>query len=80
VRSSDIVILAAVILSFAILATAHLGVVVGLLGRPRRWRSVAALVLVPLAPYWAIRERMYFRAGAWLGAAIVYGVALGVAR
>lgn len=79
-RSLDIVILAAVILSFAILATAHLGVVVGLLGRPRRWRSVAALVLVPLAPYWAIRERMYLRAGAWLGAAIVYGVALGVAR
>jgi hypothetical protein len=80
VRPLDIAILTTVILSFAVLATAHLGVVVGLLGRPRRWRSVAALLFVPLAPYWAIRERMYLRAGAWLGAAVVYGVALGASR
>jgi hypothetical protein len=75
VRSLDIAILATVVLSFGLLVTAHLCIVVGLSRRTPPWKSLAALVLAPLAPYWAIRERMYVRGGAWLVAALAYVVA-----
>ena len=72
---TDIVLLAAIVLAFAALVTTHLAIVVGLLGRTPRWRSLAALIVAPLAPYWALRARMYVRGSAWLLAAVVYLVA-----
>jgi len=75
VKGSDIAVLAGLILGFAVLVTAHLCIVVGLARRQPRWRSLVALVIAPLAPYWALRDRMYVRGASWLLAAIGYVVA-----
>ncbi len=69
-RASDLSIFAALVVSFAVFATAHVCIVVGLSTRNPRWRSLVALIVAPLALYWAIRERMTVRSAAWgLGAA-----------
>jgi hypothetical protein len=73
------VTLATIVLSFAVLVTAHLSIVVALARRAPRWRFVAALVVAPLAPYWAMKEQMYLRAGAWLAAALAYGIGRAIA-
>jgi hypothetical protein len=71
----DIAILGTLVLTFALLVTAHVTIVLGLLRRAPRWRSVVALVVAPLAPYWAIRGKMYVRAAAWLLGAVGYVIA-----
>ncbi len=71
----DAVVVALVVASFAILATLHVVVVAGLLAHRPRWRGLVALVVVPLAPYWAMRERMRVRGALWIGAAALYAVA-----
>jgi hypothetical protein len=75
VISRDVVWLAIVLASFTLLVTAHVWIVIGLLRRRPRWRAPLALVLAPLAPYWAIRERMRLRGATWLAAALAYAVA-----
>jgi len=72
---SDAASVAFVVLSFGLLAAAHLTIAVGLLSRAPRWRAAAALVLPPLAPYWAAREHMWIRAAAWGLGLVVYVVA-----
>ena len=68
----DIVSLSIALLGFALLVTSHIAIVIGL-GRRAPWlRSAAALAVVPLAPYWALRERMGFRAAAWVCGAVLY--------
>jgi hypothetical protein len=79
VRTTDIAIFGSIVVTFAVLLTAHLCIVVGLFLRQEKWRSIAALFLLPLAPYWALRDRMYVRGAAWLIAAITYSVARGLA-
>ena len=71
----DMILVGAVVLAFAFLVTAHVAIVVGLLSKAPRWRAGAALVLAPLAPYWAWRERMRIRAGLWTAGLVVYVVA-----
>ncbi len=71
----DIVLVACVVLAFAFLVTAHVAIVVGLIGKTPRWRAPAAFFLAPLAPYWAWHERMRVRAGLWVGGLVVYVVA-----
>lgn len=78
-RTGDVAVFAAVVVTFAILLTTHLCIVVGLFRRREKWRSIAALFFLPLAPYWAIRDRMYVRGAAWLIAAVTYAVARGLA-
>jgi hypothetical protein len=73
---SDLVVVIVVVVGFASLVTAHVTLVVGLLGRPPRTRALFALFVPPLALYWGVRERMYVRAVVWLVAACAYGVAL----
>jgi hypothetical protein len=73
---NDLVLLTLTIVGFAMLVTAHIGTVIGLARRAPRWRSMIALFVVPLAPYWAIRERLWFRAAAWLASAVLYGIGL----
>jgi hypothetical protein len=73
--SRDEVVAIGLILAFAILATAHATIVAGLLARQPRWRGLAALVVAPLAPYWAWQP-MRRRAVVWVAAAAVYVVAL----
>lgn len=71
----EIILVAAIVLSFALFVTAHLAIVWGLLFRAPRWRSPVALVLPPLAPYWAVRERMRVRAILWIASLVVYALA-----
>jgi hypothetical protein len=68
----DMILVAAVVLAFAFLVTAHVAIAVGLLGRAPRWRAPVALAVPPLAPYWAWRERMRVRAGLWAAGLVVY--------
>jgi hypothetical protein len=74
-QTRDVVIFGALVAAFAVLATAHVTIAVGLLRRRRRWRSLVALVVAPLALYWAIRERMTARSVAWALGAVGYVVA-----
>jgi hypothetical protein len=62
------------VVSFALLLTTHVTLVVGLLSRGPRWRALAAAAAMPLAPVWGIRARMWVRAGLWIASAIAYVV------
>jgi len=72
---TDRIAVSAVILSFAVLCTAHLAIAAGLLRRSPRWRALVGLVALPLAPYWAARERMWLRAAFWCAGLIGYVIA-----
>jgi hypothetical protein len=61
--------------AFALLVTVHLAIVVGLAARSCPWRAVVALVVPPLAPYWAARSNMGVRAGVWLACGALYATA-----
>lgn len=74
-RGHDVVVLSLVVAAFAVLVTAHLTILVGLGRRRPRWRAAVACVVLPLAPYWAVRARMRVRGAAWIGALAVYVVA-----
>lgn len=71
----DIILVGAVVLAFAFLLTAHLSIAFGLVAKSPRWRAPVALVVAPLAPYWAWREHMRVRAGLWAMGLFVYVVA-----
>lgn len=72
----DTILVAAVVLAFAFLVTAHLAIVVGLVARTPRWRALAALVFPPLALYWGWQQRMRVRSVLWIVGLVVYVVAL----
>jgi hypothetical protein len=50
--SRDEIVAGLLVLAFAVVVTSHVALVVGLAGRPPRWRALVALVVPPLAPYW----------------------------
>lgn len=77
---NDGVAFVAVVVAFAIAVTAHVTIVFGLARRGPKWHAAAALFLVPLAPYWALRERMRARAAMWIVGVVVYAVARALAR
>jgi hypothetical protein len=62
------------IVAFAVLVTAHVTIVVGLIARPPRWRAIAAAFVPPLAPAWGAREGMPGRTVVWIASAIAYCV------
>jgi hypothetical protein len=62
----DIVSLSVTLLGFALLATSHVAIVVGLWRRATLARVVTGLFIVPLAPYWALRDEMPRRGTLWL--------------
>ena len=62
----------AMIVGFALAMTAHVTIAFGLFFRPPRYRGLLVLLVLPLAPYWALRERMRFRAIVWMVATAVY--------
>jgi hypothetical protein len=76
----DLLVLAVLVLTFAVLATAHGTLAVGLLRRNPRWRGPVALLIPPLAPIWGWRAGMRVRGVVWVTAAIAYGVALCLAQ
>lgn len=71
----DEIVVGMFVLSFAVWVTSHLAIVAGLLVRPPRRRAPVALVVAPLAPYWAYREGMLARAIAWMVGGVSYGLA-----
>jgi hypothetical protein len=71
-------LLAVLVLAFATLVTVHVTLAIALARRVPRWRGLVALVIVPLAPWWAWQERMRIRGVLWVVAAVVYGVTLGL--
>jgi hypothetical protein len=77
---SDLALYVATVLLFATAVTAHFSIVFGLARRPPRLRALAALLLAPLAPYWALRLQMRVRAGAWIVGVVGYGVARWLGR
>lgn len=62
--------------SFALLITAHVALVLGLLGQEGLWRALIALVVPPMAPWWGLRRGLLGRSALWLGALCIYGGAL----
>ena len=77
---NDGVAFVAVVVAFAIAVTAHVTIVFGLARRHPRWRAAAAFFVVPLAPYWALREKMRARAAMWIVGVVGYVVARALAR
>jgi hypothetical protein len=72
----DAVVVAVLVVAFAALVTAHVGIATGLARRRPRWRALVVLVVVPLAPWWAMRARMRLRGTMWIVAAVAYAVSL----
>ena len=66
-------------LSLGLLVTAHLAIVIGLLGQRPRWRALAAFLVPPLAVVWGFKAEMTGWCRVWLGAALVYAITLVVA-
>jgi hypothetical protein len=75
----DAVVLAGLLLAFATLVTVHVAIVFGLAFKQPRWRALAALVVPPLAPYWALTGGMRVRAGIWLASVLLYVLSYGLA-
>lgn len=69
---SDTVVVVVAVLTFAVLITAHLALVLGLALREPRWHAAVAFVVPPLAPYWGFRENMRVRSIVWGAAFVVY--------
>jgi len=63
------------ILSFAAWGTVHVHTAMSLLQSRPRWRGPVALVVAPLAPYWAARTGRRARAVAWLALLAIWLVA-----
>jgi hypothetical protein len=72
----DVAVTLVLVLSFAALVTAHAAIVVGLVSRTPRWRAAVALVVAPLAPYWALATGMKARGWTWIGSVSLYTVML----
>ncbi len=64
-----------IVLSFASLVTAHVTIALALSSRQPRWRAWVALLVPPLAPFWAARSQMRGRATLWVVALVGYVVA-----
>lgn len=75
----DEIVAALLVVAFAILVTTHVVIVFGLAGVPPRWRAFVALVVPPLAPYWAWRW-MRGRSILWIVGAASYAVLRVLAR
>jgi hypothetical protein len=76
----DAVVLIALVVSFAVLVTAHVALAFGLtLARPR-WRGPVSFVVPPLAPYWGMEAGMKRRAALWVTALVIYVLARIVAE
>jgi hypothetical protein len=74
----DEIVAAALVLAFAVLVTVHVAIVAGLLARSPRWRALPALIVAPLAPYWAWTA-MRRRALVWMASAVAYAVLRAIA-
>jgi hypothetical protein len=65
-------------LAFVMSVAIHVAIVIGL-ARRKWWRGLVALVVPPLAPWWAWGARMRVRTWAWGVAVLVYAIAVAFA-
>lgn len=79
-KMRDEIVIGALLLSFALWATSHVAIVAGLVRRSPRLRAPIALVIAPLAPYWALREGMRRRGMLWILSVGVYAIARAMAE
>lgn len=70
----------ALVIAFATLVTAHVAILFGLARLHRPLEALGALVLPPLALYWAFARGMGARAVVWLASATLYVAALAEVR
>jgi len=77
--TTDVALVALPSLAFGLLVTTHLFLCLWLATRPPRYRGLLALVVPPLAPYWAYLGERRRLAVLWVGAFAAYVAALGVA-
>ena len=72
----DVALLGLLLLSFATLLTAHVVICARLVfTEERRWRGVVALLVAPLAPWWARQEAWSVLTWVWIVALMAYGLA-----
>ena len=71
----DVVVLIALVVSFAVLCTVHVALAFGLTLERPRWHGPLALIVPPLAPYWGMERGMRRRAGVWVAALTIYVLA-----
>lgn len=71
----DEIVILALLFSFALWLTSHVAIFVGLLTRRPILRAPLALIVAPLAPYWAIREGMAARGLLWTISVGIYAIA-----
>ncbi|MET0593484.1 MAG: hypothetical protein ABW133_12340 [Polyangiaceae bacterium] len=74
----DALLVGGMILTSTTIATIHVAIVLGLAVRDPRWRAIVALVVPPLAPYWALQNGMLKRGIVWIGSVVLYSSLLGV--
>lgn len=68
------VVMALIVLTFAAFCTAHVATAWTLGARGPWWRGLVSFVVLPLAPYWAVRERLRGLAGLWVASLLAYAV------
>jgi hypothetical protein len=66
----DLLVFVATVVLFAVLVTVHVMLAIGLSRRAPRWRGPVALVIAPLAPWWAWREKMRAGVVLWVAVAV----------
>lgn len=69
---NDLIVFGVLVVAAAWLLTTHVAVVYGLARTPPRRDALVALVLPPLAPYWALRRGMHVRGVMWVVALVAY--------
>jgi hypothetical protein len=65
----------AIIAPFATWGTLHVLTAVKLFQRRPRWHGLVALVVLPLAPYWAAKASLRVRAIAWVSTLVLWAAA-----
>lgn len=68
----DVVVVATLVIAFALFVTVHVTTTFGLAKKEPRWRALVGFVVPPAAIYWAWREHMRVRAGVGGGALALY--------
>ena len=69
---SDVLLVIVVAAAFALMMTAQVAILAGMVRRKQWWRALSGLLMPPLSLYWAHREGMRVRGIVWLAASIVY--------
>ena len=72
--SRDLALTLALSVALAAWVTDHVALSVALMRRRPAWKGVASLVVVPLAPLFGFRARIFMRSALWIALAATYGV------